>query len=101
MPTTDAVPVLIKVTGKRCFSPDPAEHARLAVIVRQRMAAAFRYISRQCPHVPKVLLTGGAAGTDLIAAEVAREIGDDWSIIVVLPYAAKCSRRTSARPTGR
>lgn len=79
-------PLLIGITGKRRFSDDSAEEAVIRARVRKRLAQAFAYIGKRCPHVPKVLLTGGAFGSDLLAAEAALAAGTDWSVAIVLPY---------------
>lgn len=83
---TEAFPLLVGITGKLDFDPDPSEHDRLAERVRGRLARIFGELSKRYPHSPKVLLTGAARGADLIAAEAALEAGLDWSVAVVLPY---------------
>jgi hypothetical protein len=84
----DTFPILIGITGKRNFDADPTENDAIRARVRHRLAASFAYINETLPHAPKVLLTGGAFGTDLLAAEAALAAGNEWSVALVLPYAA-------------
>jgi hypothetical protein len=85
----DTFPILIGITGKRNFAADPAENAKIRAQVRHRLAESFAYINRKLPYAPKVLLTGGAYGSDLLAAEAALAAGNEWSVALVLPYMAK------------
>lgn len=85
----DAVPLFIGITGKRAFADDAATRR-----VRNRLAGAFDRIEDAAPALPKILLTGAATGTDLIAAEeILRPQGGlprrNWQIICVLPFDRK------------
>lgn len=81
------VPLLIGITGKRKFADDPAEDERIAERVRERLTELFHRLDARFRHTPKVLLTGGAYGTDLIAARAAMAMEPPWSVAVLLPYA--------------
>lgn len=74
---TQNVPVLIAITGKRDLKDQ--EEA-----VRRALARAFALLDRRLPAVPKVLLTGLAAGADTIAAELVLD-RPQWLIAAVLP----------------
>jgi hypothetical protein len=86
--TDDAFPILIGITGKRNFAPDSAANDAIRARVARRLADCFAYINETLPHAPKVLLTGGAYGSDLLAARAALAAGNEWSVAIVLPYAA-------------
>jgi hypothetical protein len=94
---SDPFPILIGITGKRRFDTDPVRDAEVANHVRVRLDAVLRELDRRCPSVPKVLLTGGALGTDLLAAEVALAAGPHWSVALILPYAS-CLFEKDFRP---
>ena len=81
-------PLFIGVTGKRKFDKDDADNDRkIAHCVAQKFAAIFRRLDRDYPNTPKIVLTGLAFGTDLIAAQVAFDIGSpDWAVAAVLPF---------------
>ncbi len=83
---TEPFPILVGVTGNRTFAVDPAENETLRQSVRSRLDETFAYINKKLPNSPKVLLTGGAYGADLLAAEAALAAGPEWSIAVILPY---------------
>ena len=91
-----AFPVFIGVTGKRHFSDDPAIAQTLERTVSERLAGVFDYIDMLLPATPKVLLTGAALGTDLIAAEEVLGLDNggapkkprpNWLVLAVLPFA--------------
>ena len=88
----DTFPLLVGVSGKRSFDP----HAEMEQAIRDRVARRLRetltFIDDALPNTPKVLLIGGAYGTDLIAAKVALALGEAWSVAVVLPYAEQLFR---------
>jgi hypothetical protein len=93
---SDAFPVFVGITGKRVFSDDPATAQALEAKVRERLAAIFDYFDERLPTTPKILLTGAAAGTDLIVAEEAlglRTNGSggrtrrNWLVVAALPFA--------------
>ena len=83
---TTAIPILVGVTGRRCFSDDPSENADRAEFVRRQLTTLFLSLSVDYPSAPKVLMTGGTKGTDLIAARAALDAGADWSVALILPY---------------
>jgi hypothetical protein len=99
---TDAFPVFIGIIGKREFSPDPAKHGAMEQSVRSRIACVLDYLDKILPVTPKVLLTGGAAGSDLIAAEEVLRLKEDgsgrpsWLVLVVLPFDASLYREDFA-----
>lgn len=78
---TEDFPILVGITGERALTPAQA------ALVRQRLVACFAAIDRQAPGTPKLLLTGGAAGSDLLAATILLEPGSAWACwkIAVLP----------------
>jgi len=86
---TSIFPVFIGVVGKREFSTDgPIE---CEMVVRQRVSAVFDYIDTAFPDVSKVLLTGAASGSDLIAAEEVldgngRSNRMGWLVLAALPF---------------
>jgi hypothetical protein len=86
------IPVFVGITGKRVLNSDAAENERLAGIVRARIETIYDRLDEELPHVTKVLLTGGAAGVDLIAARQALGLDGGkprplWLVAVVLPFA--------------
>lgn len=90
-----AFPVFIGITGKRAFSDDPATAQALETTVRERLAAVCDYFDELLPATPKILLTGAAAGTDLIVAEAALGLRADgssgrvrpnWLVVAALPF---------------
>ncbi len=86
---TDRFPLLVGVTGKREFSEDAQANDRLAQAVADRLRATFNWLDRKFPNMPKVLLSGGALGTDLLAVDEALRGRSDWSVVLVLPYNRK------------
>lgn len=89
-PISDAavsLPVLVGMTGKRIL--DEVATASVA----RRLGQSFRQLDKDLPHVPKVLLTGGAYGVDTIAARLllardghGRACFPNWSVVVLLPF---------------
>jgi hypothetical protein len=80
-------PILIGVSGKRKFNKKDAEvDAKVADKIADRFRAIFEALDRELPETPKIVLTGGAFGADLIAAETALQIGRNWAVAVVLPF---------------
>jgi hypothetical protein len=87
---TSIFPVFIGVVGKRAFHT--AASTASQQVVRQRLSETFDYIDSVFPDVSKVLLTGAASGSDLIAAE--EILGDDgeragranWLVVAALPF---------------
>lgn len=86
------VPVFIGITGKRRLSESPERAEEIERSVRARLAAACDHIERLLPNTPKILLTGLAAGADLIAAqEVLRKNLEgatrrNWLVLAALPF---------------
>lgn len=85
------IPIFVGVTGKRRLSDVPEENQRLAEVLQLRVDALLDRLHREFPTVTKVLLTGGAAGADLLVAR--RVLGldgaqprPDWLVNVVLPF---------------
>jgi hypothetical protein len=84
---TDAVPILIGITGKRGFAADPNPRVDPAETVRARLRQVFAELDARYPGTPKLLLTGGAQGTDIIAAqEVLKPERRGWRVAVLLPF---------------
>jgi hypothetical protein len=92
---SDAFPVFVGITGKREFSREPETAQVLENKVRERLKVVFDYVDDFLPLTPKILLTGGAAGADLIAAEEVLGLADNrqdgkprqnWLVAVVLPF---------------
>jgi hypothetical protein len=84
-------PVFIGITGKRHLSAGSASSEIAERKVRNALGEVFNYIEKMLPDAPKVLLTGAAAGADLIAAqEVLRSNGAqrrrNWLVLAVLPF---------------
>lgn len=97
-----AFPVFIGVTGKRHFSDDPTIAKTLERTVSERLAGVFDYIDTLLPATPKVLLTGAALGSDLIAAEEVLGLDNggapkkprpNWLVLAVLPFAEELFRQ--------
>src|SRR6185295_3050974 len=84
-------PIFVGITGKRKFSDDAEIAKQLEDGVRKRLSKTFEYIESRLPIAPKILLTGGAIGADLIAAEellfpssgIHRK---HWLVAVILPF---------------
>ena len=84
-------PIFVGITGKRKFSDDAEIAKQLEDGVRHRLSKTFEYIESRLPIAPKILLTGGAIGADLIAAEellfpssgIHRK---HWLVAVILPF---------------
>lgn len=85
-PVADRLPILIGITGKREFDPDPAVNDRLEAQVREHLLGTFRALGKLLPHTRKLLLTGGAYGADILGAEAALDAGADWSVALILPF---------------
>ena len=94
----EAFPIFIGITGKRSFAAEAARAQALEARVRERLDAVFRHIDETAPDALKVLLTGAAAGTDLIAAERVLHGAADggarpgWLVLAALPFEAKLFR---------
>ena len=66
---SEVFPVFIGITGKREFSKEPKIAQGLENEVRERLKSVFDYVDDFLHVTPKILLTGGAAGADIIAAD--------------------------------
>lgn len=93
---SEAFPVFIGVTGKRAFADNPTSAAALEARVRERLSVVCDYFDRLLPATPKILLTGAAAGSDLIVAEEVLGLRSDgspgkdrpnWLVVAALPFA--------------
>jgi len=76
---TQRVPILVGVTGKRDLKGEDQR-------VRRQLSHALDLLDAELPHVPKVLLTALAVGTDTIAAELALD-RPQWLVAAILPLA--------------
>ena len=84
---TDAVPILIGITGKRSFEANHNPGVDPAEVVRARLRQVFAELDMRYPGTSKLLLTGGAQGTDIIAAQEALKRNPrEWRVAVVLPF---------------
>src|SRR5205085_2180773 len=88
---TEAFPVFIGVAGKRKLSNDPERAPAIEQDVRNRLGSVFDHIDLMLPVTPKILLCGGAAGADLLAAQEAlwRKDGSErpnWLVLIILPF---------------
>ena len=90
MPCSE-IPVFVGVIGKRSFDADPEQNRRLVKIVQDRLDDLLDWIDQEVRGVSKVLITGGAAGADLISTR--RILGLDgakpregWLTQIVLPF---------------
>ncbi len=85
-------PVFVGITGKRKLSDRPDQAKELDERVRRHLASVFDHLDRALPGTLKVLLTGAAAGTDLLAAEEILAPGSagaprkDWLVLAALPF---------------
>jgi hypothetical protein len=80
-------PILIGISGKRIFDKaDPAADSAIADALAIRFRAVFEALDRDLPETPKIVVTGAAFGTDLIAAEAALGMGRHWGVAAVLPF---------------
>ena len=98
---TEPFPILVGVTGNRTFADDPGTNEELRKSVRSRLDETFQYINKKLPNSPKVLLTGGAYGADLLAADAAVAAGPEWSVAVILPYDARLFEKDFVLPPCR
>jgi hypothetical protein len=85
-------PLLIGISGKRKFDENNLENDEaIAATVAKRLGELFDKLDDQYPGTPKIILTGAALGTDLIAIRVARarhKQHRDWAAIAILPFDA-------------
>jgi hypothetical protein len=80
-------PILVGVSGKRTFDAESAEKdAKISTELAGRFAELFAALDRQFPETPKVLLSGGAFGADLIAAKAALDAGQRWAVVILLAF---------------
>ena len=91
---SEAFPVFIGITGKREFSKDQKIAADFVRTVRERLAKIYNYLEQELPNTPKILLTGAAAGADIIAAEEvlfpkfppSAQPRNNWLVLAILPF---------------
>jgi hypothetical protein len=80
-------PILIGISGERIFDNTNVEaDCAIADALADRFRTLFEALEKDLPETPKIVLTGAAFGTDLIAAEMALQIGSNWSVAAVLPF---------------
>jgi hypothetical protein len=80
-------PILIGISGKRMFDKaDVAADGAIAEDIAKRFRAVFEALDRDLPETPKIVVTGAAFGTDLIAAEAALGLGRHWAVAAILPF---------------
>src|SRR5258708_15231655 len=79
-------PILIGISGKRNFDKTSVEaDCAIAEALAHRFRSLFEALDRDLPATPKVVLTGAAFGSDLIAAETALQMGANWAVAALLP----------------
>ena len=80
-------PILIGISGKRIFDKTSVKgDCAIAEALADRFRTLFEALEQDLPETPKVVLTGAAFGTDLIAAETALQIGSNWAVAAILPF---------------
>jgi len=85
--TLERYPILIGISGKRIFNKtDAAADHAAADALAKRFRAVFEALDRDLPQTPKIVVTGAAFGTDLVAAEAALGMGRNWAVAAVLPF---------------
>jgi hypothetical protein len=86
-PSPPIFPMLIGVSGKRTLeTTSAAADEQREESVRRRLAEVFEALERKFPRTPKIVITGAALGTDLIAAEAALDMGGHWAVAAILPF---------------
>lgn len=87
------LPLLIGISGKRIFDKDSAaEDEKISRWVAQRFKAIFDKLEAEYPETPKIVLTGAAFGTDMIAADAALDARsrsanpESWAVAAILPF---------------
>ena len=82
---SNRIPIFIGLSGSRFFDKrDASNNERLAQRAKTLIQDCFEKLDRNFPDTPKILLTGGALGADLIATEVVESLGENWRIALVL-----------------
>jgi hypothetical protein len=94
VPMSGRLPLLIGITGKRQFSTDAEADKRYEKHLRCKLTEIFATLDKEYPRVPKILLTGAAYGTDLIAAHTALAQNSatnakSWAVVALLPFEQK------------
>jgi hypothetical protein len=82
-------PILIGVSGKRIFDKtDVKADCAIADALAKRFRTLFEALDldRNLSETPKIVLTGAAFGTDLIAAKTALQMGRNWAVAAILPF---------------
>jgi hypothetical protein len=96
---SNRIPILVGVSGRRFFNDvDLGENTALSGIVEQRLWDCFKKLDEEFKDTPKILLTSGAIGTDLLAAKIACERETGWRIAFVLPFSAELMREDFGPP---
>jgi hypothetical protein len=82
------LPMLIGISGKRKFDADDAGQDRaIAKEIAAKFKTIFEQLDRDFPETPKIVLTGAAFGADLIAYQVAYDMGvRSWAVAAILPF---------------
>ena len=87
------LPLLIGISGKRIFNDQSAvEDERISKWVEQCFKTIFEKLETEYPETPKIVLTGAAFGTDMIAADAALDARsrsanpESWAIAAILPF---------------
>src|SRR5262249_28870177 len=60
--------------------------SNIADSVADRFRTIFETLDQDFPETPKIVLSGAAFGTDLIAAETALQFDRNWAVSVILPF---------------
>ncbi len=81
----EAIPILVGLSGKRDLGPHAAAAGATLDAVLAALECAF-------PHAPKVLVSGLAAGADILGTQLALDRG--WRAIALLPFDRTCYRAT-------
>jgi hypothetical protein len=86
-------PLLIGISGKRIFNDQSAaEDERISNWVEQCFRTIFEKLEKEYPETPKIVLTGAAFGTDMIAANAALDARsgstnpESWAVAAILPF---------------
>lgn len=94
-----AQPLIVGVTGQRFFAKGScAENRRLYAEAQERFEAVVERLDRDFPNTPKLLVTGGAMGADLVAAEAARAAGPLWRVVFLLALSPDLFREDFTPP---
>ena len=87
------LPILVGFSGRRRFSDDAEENQRLIGIAAERFRRIVRWLDRELPLTPKVLICGGDAGADLAVTSVVLAGAPQqpehpiWSVVLMHAFA--------------